>query len=226
MGYKLENKDIRINNVNLIGYGDKGNVYKYRKEAIKIFPNGVVPDGVIDEEACEVLKKISTQAILLPRKTARYNQQFAGYSLKLVRKSSANGNIVTMRKSNLIDSISILEDDIYTLSNNRVLLDGITPNNVLVSNHIYITDPSRYIVVEDKRLNSSKLLDFNQFQLYLLLCEMVTSGLKKCGVGSAELKRVRRILDKKDDDVLPSEYFDDLLKTSTSFKSYVRKRSL
>jgi len=55
---------------------------------------------------------------------------------------------------------------------------------------------------------------------------MVTSGLKKCGVGSAELKKIRRILDKKDDDVLPSEYFDDLLKTSTSFKSYVKKRSL
>lgn len=226
MGYKLENKDIRINNFNLIGYGVKGNVYKYRKEAIKIFPNGNVPDGVIDKESCEVLKKISTQAILLPRKTATYNQQFAGYSLKLVHKNPTHGNIVTMRKDDLIDSISVLENDISTLSNNRVLLDGITPNNVLISDQIYITDPSRYTLVYDDRLNSSRLLTFNQFQLYLLLCEMITSGLKKCGVNGAELKKIRRVLNEKDDDVLPSEYFDSLLDSHSTFKSYVKKRSL
>lgn len=225
MGYKLENKDIRINNVNLIGYGTKGNVYKYRREAIKIFPNGDIPDGVIDKDSCEVLKKISTQAILLPRKTATYNHQFAGYSLKLVQKNT-HGNIVTMRKGDLIDSVSTLENDISILSNNRVLLDGITPNNVLISDQIYITDPSRYTLVYDDRLNSARLLTFNQFQLYLLLCEMITSGLKKCGVPNSELKKMRHVLDQKDDDVLPSEYFDSLLDTHSTFKSYVKKRSL
>ena len=225
MGYKLENKDIRINNVNLIGYGTKGNVYKYRREAIKIFPNGDIPDGVIDKDSCEVLKKISTQAILLPRKTATYNHQFAGYSLKLVQKNT-HGNIVTMRKGDLIDSVSTLENDISILSNNRVLLDGITPNNVLISDQIYITDPSRYTLVYDDRLNSARLLTFNQFQLYLLLCEMITSGLKKCGVPNSELKKMRHVLDQKDDDVLPSEYFNSLLDTHSTFKSYVKKRSL
>lgn len=225
MGYKLENKDIRINNVNLIGYGTNGNVYKYRREAIKIFPNGVIPEGVIDRESCEALKKISTKAILLPRKTATYNKLFTGYSLKLVH-DSAHGNIVTMRKDDLIDSVSTLENDILILSNNRVLLDGITPNNVLISDQIYITDPSRYILVYDDKLNSSRLLSFNRFQLYLLLCEMITSGLKKYGVNGAELKKVRKVLDEKDDDVLASEYFDSLLDKHSTFKSYVKKRSL
>lgn len=225
MGYKLENKDIPINHFNLIGYGKNGNVYKYRKEAIKIFPNGEVPDGMLDEKSCDLLKKISTRAILLPRKTAHYNDQFAGYSLKLVQKGNTSGNLTTMTKDFFLTSVSVLENDVELLSKNGVLLDGITPNNVLVSDQIYITDPSRYSFVLDCHVHPQKLLDLNQYQLYLLLCKMITSNLKKSGLSTSQLKMVRQILKEKDEDCSCSEFFDHLLEEDNSIKSFVIKRS-
>ena len=225
MGYKLENKNIRINKFNLIGYGKCGNVYKYRKEVIKIFPNGEIPEGVMDEESCNMLKKISTQAILLPRKTARYNDRFSGYSLKLVHKSSATGNVITMDKKSFLDSVFTLEEDVDVLSSNGVLLDGITPSNVLITDQIYIIDPSRYSFVLNQRVHPDKLRDFNRYQVYLLLCEMITSGLKKNGISSSELRKIRSLLKDKDEDVSCYDFFDCLLEKNHTFKSFVKKRS-
>lgn len=221
MKYKLEKKEIDINNSNLIGYGKNGNVYKYKGNAIKVFPKGVVPEELLDSVTCSKLCDISTECILLPRKIVYYNSNFSGYSLKLVKKNKTF-NISRIEKNNFIEYIKYLEDDIRLLSNKGLLLDGITPDNVIISDKIYITDPSRYVFLGNK--NNYALEKLNNFQLHLLLSKLIVSSLKKSDLTSSELKKFRELLLSKEDEIKSSVFFDKLVGNNKDIKTYVKNR--
>lgn len=223
MKYRFGNKNIDINNRNLIGYGTNGNVYRIRKDAIKIFPKGNVPNDLIDLETCRRLCDISTNSILLPKKIVYYNDNFSGYSLKLIKKTH-NKSILNMNNVELIDSIKLLEEDITLLSKKGVLLDGITPSNVIISDKLYLTDPSKYSFIDNEFCDG--LYTLNSYQLHLLISKIILSSLKKNDISSSELKSFKNYLLNKDIDILSSEFFSDILSNENNIKTYVKNRKM
>lgn len=218
MDYSIGNKKIDLNRANIIGFGKNGNVYKYKNMVLKIFPNGKVPDGLMDGNTCNSLSNISTYVILLPIDSVLFkNKSFSGYNLKPLNDNK-NRNIAKMEKSNLITCIEYIEDDVLTLSNNGVLLDGILPENVIVSDKIYLSDPSKYSFVE----SNNGLYDFNSYQVHLLLSKLVLSSLKKCDITPKELRDLKKVLLSKKENQLSSEFFDDLIANEKNIYSYVK----
>lgn len=223
MEYSLENKKINLNKANIIGYGKTGNVYKYKNLALKIFPNGNIPYGLMDGETCHDLGNINTNSILLPKNIVYYKKKvFSGYSLKPLNDNK-NRNIAKMDKDIFVGNVELLEEDILTLSNKGVLLDGILPENVIFSDRIYLTDPSKYSFV-DKRF-SSGLYDLNNYQMHLLLTKLVLSSLKKSDITTKDLKRMKAILLSKNDKELSSYFFDNLIGNEKNIYTYVKKMS-
>lgn len=221
MDYSLENKRINLDKASIIGYGKNGNVYKYKNLALKIFPNGVVPNGLIDGDTCHDLSNITTNSILLPKNLVFYkNKLFSGYSLKPI-SCARNRSIAKMDKKSFIDNVELIEDDVLLLSNKGVLLDGILPENVIISDRLYLTDPSKYTFL-DKDLCSG-LYDLNNYQIHLLLSKLVLSSLKKNDITPKELKKLKGILLSKDQRQLSSEFFDELIGEEKNIYNCVKK---
>ena len=78
MIYKIgiRKEDLYGKRILRISTGSKGDVYRYRDEAIKLFnPDEELP---MTEEVAEYLTKIQTSRILLPRKLVFYQDAFRG----------------------------------------------------------------------------------------------------------------------------------------------------
>ena len=142
MGFNFDgkNEDLSLKRLTKIANGQTGDVYKYKNSALKIFRKGIEPP--IDQTTAKHLTGISTQRILLPRKLLFYNVKFVGYTYKLVSKKGSGKRMINLPKDELIGNISILESDIKTLSENKVLLNGIDPTNYIFNGDLYISDPS------------------------------------------------------------------------------------
>lgn len=221
MDYSLENRRINLEKANIIGYGKNGNVYKYKNLALKIFPNGEVPSGLMDGDTCHGLSNISTSSIMLPKNIIFYkNKLFSGYSLKPL-SGNLTRSIAKMEKSIFINNVELLEDDVLTLSKKGVLLDGIVPENVIISDRLYLTDPSKYSFV-DKEF-SSGLYDLNIYQIHLLLTKLVLTSLKKNDITPKKLRSLKTILLSKDENQLSSKFFDELIGEEKNIYNYVKK---
>ena len=144
MGYRLNNRDVKITGKRLtkIGNGLTGNVYRYKNMALKIFNQDKEPP--ISEETASYLTTISTSRVLLPKSLLFYNHALRGYTYKLVHKKGTGRNIITLPKDELIGNLAIMERDIERLSRKQVLLNGISPENTIFNGNLYLIDPSRY----------------------------------------------------------------------------------
>lgn len=221
MNYSLENKRIKLNKVNIIGSGVNGNVYRYKNLAIKIFTNGEITEGLIDSKTCRDLCNISTDSILLPKNLVFYKEKiFSGYTLQLVNTIRTH-SIVKWDKKCFIDSIESLEEDVLRLSNKGVLLDGILPENVIISDRLYLIDPSKYSFVDKQYCHG--LYDLNNYQIHLLLSKLVLISLKKNDITSAKLQKLKKVLLSKESDRLSSKFFDELIGKEKNIYSYVKK---
>lgn len=222
MEYKLEKNVIDIRNNNLIGYGKKGNVYKFKRNALKIFPKGNIPNDVIDLNTCSRLCDISTDCILLPRKIVYYkNNTYSGYALKLINKSIRKKNISSVDTDDFINNIKQIEEDSILLSKKGILLDGIVPNNVIISDKIYITDPSNYSFIGKEYVDG--LIELNSYQLHLLFTKMIILSLKRTDVTSVQLKEMKNTLLSKDTKLPISIFFSELLNGERNIKTYVKR---
>ena len=219
MPYRIGSKEITFDNRNLVGYGKNGNVYKYRKDAIKVFPNGDVPSTLLDVDTCSKLCDISTNCILLPKNIVYYNNNFSGYTLKLVKRGN-NKSIINMDKDDLVSNVKGIERDVELLSKKGVLLDGILPENVIISDKIYITDPSKYIIIDSDK---NSLSSFNSYQIHLLLSNLVLSSLKKTDIKPNELRKLKRLLLSKKENLKSSDFFNYLIDKDNNIKEYVKK---
>lgn len=220
----LENKNIDINKASLIGHGKNGNVYKFKNNAIKILSSN---DALlVNATICRKLSNINTEAILLPRKLIYYNNKFSGYTLKLIRNNKPSLNICHLEKNTFIDSVKVLERDNVILSRKGVLLDGILPENVMITDKIYITDPSKYSFINEEFCEGLNRL--NSYQIHLLLTKLILSSLKKENVSTNSLKKIRTILQDKDDNMLSSTFFNEIISDNKdiydSCKRMINKR--
>ena len=221
MNYKLERKDITLNGKQkIIGHGYTGNVYQYGNYALKIFDK---VDDVLDKETARYLSTIRTSRILLPKKLIYYKDKFKGYSMKLISNKPNSKSIINLPKDKLLEDIELLEDDVTTLSSKRVLLNGMNLNNIIFNGNLYITDPSRYSLLElsdlDKIFN---LDDLNQFQLYLLLNNIIIQELNKIQKQSG-VSELKELLDEKDSNISYSEYLSEIIGQNNNIKTLVKK---
>lgn len=221
MGYRLDNKPVDISKLKKLKFapGTKvGDTYHYRNCALRIFKED---EKEMSQETAEYLRDISTERILLPRRLLFYNSAFRGYSLKLVSNRGAGKKMTTTPKGDLIKNIEILESDVESVSRRKVLLNGIAPGYTLYNGELYLVNPANYSVLE---LESSEELErLNQFQLHLLLTELIASEMRRVQYPQLLIERMKEILKLRDMDQTSSSFLNELLKGQESIKEFVKK---
>lgn len=221
MGYRIDNKDIEITGKRLTKIANEatGDVYKYKNNAIKVFKDG--KEAPLDVQTANYLSTISTNRILLPRKLLFYNNAFKGFTYKLVSKKGTGKRMIMLPKDEFIGNIVVLERDIETLSHKRVLLNGIEPKNSIFNGNLYLTDPSKYTVLD---LYSAKELEIlNKYQLHLLLTSLIISELKKINSSSKEEKEIKEIMELKDSSENSSDFFNYILDDDDTIKQFIKR---
>ena len=221
MGYKLEGKDIKLTKKNLkkIGTGVTGDVYKYKNSALKIFKKE--KKSPIDLKTADYLTSISTNRILLPQKLLFYNNAFRGYTYRLVAKKGMGNRMIMLPKDELIEDISIIEKDVETISGKQVLLDGIEPKNTIFNGNLYVTDPTKYSILEE--IDESELEKINKYQIHLLIIALISQELRKANISVKLEKEIKELLDMKDSSDNTSEYLKDVLGDNRTIKEFVKK---
>lgn len=221
MGYKLDDKDVKLTGKQWtkIGTGAKGDVYKYRNMALKVFKED--RDTPIDVYTAEYLSNISTDRILLPQNLLFYNNAFKGYTYKLVSKKGTGQRMIMLPKQELIQDIRILEEDIKTLSNKSVLLNGISPENSIFNGELYLVDPTEYRVLED--CSTKELEELNKFQLHLLLTTLISLELRKNNFTSKTERNAKELFGMKEIGENSSRFFSDIIGNNESIKEFVKK---
>ena len=219
MGYKLDDKDIKLTNKRMtkIGNGANGDVFKYRNMALKIFRDGKTP---IDYYTAEYLSNISTDRILLPQNLLFYNNTFKGYTHKLVIKKGTQ-RMIMLPKFEFIQNIRMLERDIEILSNKKVLLNGVAPDNTIFNGDLYLIDPTEYRVMDT--WGTDVLEDLNKCQLHLLLISLITSELRKNNFSTKVQNDVKELLEMKDSSTDSSDFFTDVINNNDSVKQFVKR---
>ena len=221
MIYKIGNRkeDLNGKRIRKIATGEKGDVYKYKGEAIKLFNPDEQPP--MTEEVAEYLTKIQTSRILLPRKLVFYQDAFRGYTLRLVQKKGNSRKLITLPGEELVENVETIERDIRTLSDKKVLLNGITPDNVLFNGRLYLTDPAHYKLLE--LLTTTDLEKLNRYQFHVLFTELISAELKKCNYPPAVAAYMRDLLKTKDVEQLTSEYLREIVEPEDTIKQIVKK---
>ena len=220
MGYKLDDKDIKLTGKQWIkiGTGANGDVYKYRNMALKVFRDD--RKAPIDYYTAEYLTNISTDRILLPENLLFYNNTFKGYTHKLVTKKGTQ-RIIMLPKFEFIQNIRILERDIEILSNKNVLLNGVSPDNTIFNGDLYLIDPSEYRVLDTD--SHENLESINKYQLHLLLISLMVSELKKNNFSSQVQSEVKELFEMKDNNVNSSDFFSDIINNNDTVKQFVKR---
>ena len=221
MIYKIGSRkeDLDGKRIRRIATGSKGDVYRYRDEAIKLFnPDEELP---MTEEVAEYLTKIQTSRILLPRKLVFYQDAFRGYTLRLVQKKGNSRKLIALPGEDLILNSEIIEKDIRTLSDKKVLLNGITPDNVLFNGRLYLTDPAHYKLLE--LYGTEDLERLNKYQFHVLITELIAEELKKCHYPQPVVTYMRDLLRVKDVDQPTSEFLKEIIDPKDTIKQMVKK---
>ena len=223
MGYRLENKPVELNGIRKLTFVPNmkaGDVYRYRNYALRIFRDG---EKVIDEDTARYLTGFTTEKVLLPRKLLFYNNDFKGYTMKLVSNKGTGKKIITTPKDDLVRSVEGLEEDIELLSQKKVLLNDIIPGYTLYNGELYLVNPARYSVFDggDER----KLESLNKYQLQLLLIELISGELNKQNCPQAAVKTFKELMSLRDFDQNPSDYLDEIIGDQKDIKQFVKKIS-
>ena len=219
MKYQINNEFITpdiIRKLKLIKSGKTGKVYKWKNnQMLKIFTINQSKDDIqMDLETAEILSKINTKSryIILPidlvfNKNDYKKNNLKGYT-RLYIKRKGNSNITKIPKGKLLENIQGIEEDIELLSSKNILLDGLNMQNTIFNDKLYISDPVRYIKMEEESVRNINMKLFQQ-----LLIDLTTRDLKMMRVSKQKIERIAELLWLKDDEVLNSIYLKDLLDT-------------
>ena len=226
MIYNLDDKKIDFKEkkkLPLLAKGKNGNIYGYGNFAIKVFNNP--SDPPISEDTANYLTTINTDRILLPRKLLFYEDAFSGYSLKLVPKRSNVKKLINSPIEKLIENVEALEKDIKTISNRKILLSDMSPENVKYNGTLYISDPSKYTLLDLPQAGEldRELEKINDFQLHLLLTELFSEELRKINFSKESIKRLREFFGLKDVDQQTSMFLRNMLDGQGTIKEMVKK---
>ena len=221
MVYQLGAKDIDLTGLKKLSFVPStkaGDVYRYKNVAIRVFKNGEQP---IDEATAKYFTGISTDRILLPKELLLYRSAFNGYSMKLISSKGAGKRIITAPTDELIDNVAALEKDSDTLSQKNVLLNGINPGYTLYNGKLYIVNPAGYTILEVG--NPRALEQLNDFQIHLLITELIAADLRKSRYPQPVINEVKKLLSLRDTDQKSSDYLADVMGRQKNVKELVNK---
>lgn len=125
-----------------IDEGAEGIVYKYGKDAIKIYKDYCFRSRLTGEE-CEKLSSFTTKRIQLPEKIV-YGEDaktFIGYSTPFIY-TYPSIRIMDMKVSQFVDELDIIRDDLRILAYGGVEIADWHSDNILFDGrHLFIGDP-------------------------------------------------------------------------------------
>lgn len=221
MGYKLDNKNVKITKKRLVRLGNNtnGHTYKFQDMALKMFDHPETNQELL--EAAKYLKNIPTDRILLPKQILYYNNEYSGYTRKLIPKKGLGKRIITQPVQEFIRDVELIENDAELLSGKSILLDGISPHNTHFNGNLYLTDPTKYSILD--LYSTYELEKLNKYQLHLLFTELIILDLKRCGYNNSQIAEIKELLYSKEDSKDSSEFFEDLFEDKETIKQFVKK---
>lgn len=224
MGYTLNKKNININKRIRISSDSLSDVYEINRGiALRVYKNNIDKSLVLSESDCEYLSGLRSDRILLPKKILYKNNNYAGYSYRLLKNSHKKEKIIGTDMEDFISDIEMLEEDIDFLSKKGVMLDGIIPKNVTFNEGLYITDASQFKVVDVNELNYRELRKLNDYQIQLLLESMITSELRKEKVINSKINDLITLMEDREDTIKQSKYYEKLFNYSDNIRQFVKK---
>ena len=169
--YDDKNNPIDINNLELLSdIGQECRVFKYNDDVIKIFKKDYKLDH-ISKETLEYLKKIKTRRILMPTGFIKDGDtNLIGYKMKYISDSR---NTDEDYVQDFFSELTIIKDDIETLSDNGVRLLDINKSNSIYNGSFYIVDPGNYRIGENISNDNIKLWNYNKINI--LIDELIFS---------------------------------------------------
>lgn len=201
-----------------LGSGNEADVYLYKKEILKIYNSS--SKKKLDEEEVKEMSSIQTKRILLPKDPIYdENNQFIGYTRKYV--SDYYKEIVgKMTVPKFIEELSMIEDDIDILSQNKVDVEDFNMDNTLVGDEIYLSDPGSYIKMDELRssqVHANNVKTLNEF----IVNELIPSSTKL--PKKEYYKLAKKLLEEeKISYYLSAQSYND----KETVKSYIRKLSI
>ena len=94
-------------------------------------------------------------------------------------------------------------------NNIYMILNGIDPTNYIFNGDIYISDPSKYSILDI--ISTDELEMLNKYQLHLLLTAILASETKKSNIPNAKETQFKQLLMMKDDEQDSSDFFTNII---------------
>ena len=131
--------------------------------------------------------------------------------------------MISTDMEDFISDIEMLEEDIDLLSRKRVMLDGITPSNIVYSDGLYLTDASQFKVLDVEEFDYKSLRKLNDYQVQLLIESMIVSELRKEGIANSQINDFIGLLEDRDSDLKQSKYYIKLFEYNNNIKQFVKR---
>jgi hypothetical protein len=213
------------------GQGSEGYVYKIGTMTYKIY----FQDKLVEEYGHKhgfhsYLMGLNTKQISLPQALI-FNElgDYVGYSAKLVPGDQKDRTGLTkIPTEDLLHNLTILEQDISTLSNNYVLMADLIPINSLLdknTNTLNIIDPGRYHNYSKNSRPNVSIYEENMEQFdHLIDLLLLDDFLKEKPLGTSKKKllHLRHYLEAKKGFQNYPEFFTKELKNQPNINEYVK----
>ena len=224
MSYTLNKKNINVGKKIKLSSDSLSDVYMINRGiALRVYKNNIDKSLVLSQEDCEYLSNLRSDRILLPKKLLYKNDSYCGYSFRMLNRSPRKERIITTNMDDFIADVEMLEEDIDLLSRKRVMLDGITPNNIVYSNGLYLTDSSQFKVLDVEEFDYKSLRKLNDYQVQLLLESMIVSELRKDGFTNSKINYLISLLEDRDPNLKQSKYYSKLFEYNDNVRQFVKR---
>lgn len=169
--YDDDDNLIDINNLEFLSnIGQECRVFKYNNDVIKIFKKDYKLEH-ISKKTIEYLKGIGTKRILMPTGFIKdVDNNLIGYKMKYV---SGNRSIDEDYVEDFFNELTIIKDDIETLSDKGVRLLDINKSNTIYNGGLYMVDPGNYRIGENMPNENIKAWNYNKINI--LVDELIFS---------------------------------------------------
>lgn len=174
MKYFINKKEFDTDSIQVekLGIGNEGVVYKVGNEAAKIY-NGVCLKTRLGPVGVDILSEIPTNRILVPQKKINDKDgNFCGYTTKYIPEINYDYETHTMKE--FLNELLLYEQDIALLSQNGIWVCDMTYDNIVYSknNSIYMVDPGSFDFTD------SNVLYMNNEELTRLFIQLLSYGLQ------------------------------------------------
>ena len=224
MGYTLNKKNINVGKKIKLSSDSLSDVYMINRGiALRVYKDNIDKSLVLSKDDCEYLSNLRSDRILLPKKLLYKNNNYCGYSFRLLNRSPGKEKMISTDMEDFISDIEMLEEDIDLLSRKRVMLDGITPNNIVYSDGLYLTDASQFKVLDVEEFDYKSLRKLNDYQVQLLIESMIVSELRKEGITNSQINDFIGLLEDRDSDLKQSKYYTKLFEYTDNIRQFVKR---